>query len=98
MFEDLKDYMEEVRKVCDIMNWKKDWSRGGCYIHLEVSEFIEALRGKGNPTDELGDVLFTLLAVADYYNINPIEAIKMNQEKQKLLIKNKEKECDIKLK
>lgn len=88
MFKDFKDYMAEINSICEEMGWKKDWSRGGCYIHLEVSEFIESLRGKGDPVDELGDVLFTLLAVADYYNIDPVEAIKMNRKKQKENIKN----------
>ena len=37
----------------------KEWAKGGCYIQFEASEFIEALRGKGNttPTEEAADVL-----------------------------------------
>ena len=81
MYEDLKEYVGEVRQVCANMNWKKDWSSGGCYIHLEVSEFIEALRGKGDPVDELGDILFTVLAVADFYNIDIEKAIELNKVK-----------------
>lgn len=80
---DLEAYCKEVRDVCSNMKWKKDWSHGGCYMHLEVSEFIEALRDKGDPTEELGDVLFTIFAVADYYNIDPIEAIENNRNKLK---------------
>ena len=54
----------------------------GVYMHLEVSEFIEALRGKGgDPLDELGDVLFTVLAVAEYHDLDPIEAINLNRKK-----------------
>lgn len=34
------------------------WS--GIYLHLEASEFIESLRGKGgNPTNEADDVLLS---------------------------------------
>lgn len=83
----IQDYMKEVRDVCTAMDWKKDWCRGGCYLHLEVSEFIEACRGKGDPVDELGDVIFTLLAVADYYGIDPLAAIEMNKKKQREKIK-----------
>lgn len=87
-FKDFKTYMEEIRNVCEKSGWKKDWSHGGCYIHLEVSEFIEALRGKGDSTEELGDVLFTVLAVAEYYGIDPTKAIKINHKKLEERIKN----------
>ena len=87
-FKDFESYIEFIRDVCAKHNWKKDWSRGGCYIHLETSEFIEAVRGKGDPIDELGDVLFTLLAVADYYDVDVIEALRHNIEKHKELLKN----------
>jgi len=80
---DLKEYMKEVRGVCESKNWRKDWVRGGCYMHLEVSEFIEALRGKGDPVEELGDVLFTIFAVADHYGIDPMEGIENNRRKLK---------------
>lgn len=67
------------------MGWDKGWSKGGCYIHLEVSEFIEALRGKGDPLDELGDVLFALLSVADHYGIDPEEAMEHSRKKLRKL-------------
>ena len=47
---------------CDRKLWSRTWSGGGCYLHLEVSEFIEALRGKGDPVAEAADVLFVLLS------------------------------------
>lgn len=78
---DLKKYMSEVLKTCKKNAWKKDWEHGGVYMHLEVSEFIESLRGKGDPVDELGDVLFTVFAVAAHHGLNPIEAIELNREK-----------------
>lgn len=84
---DIDTYIDEVRKICDLRGWKKDWSRGGCYVHLEVSEFIEAVRGKGDPIDELGDVLFTVLAVADYYKVDAIEALEKNLDKHFKLLR-----------
>lgn len=75
------EYLEFIRHICEVQGYKKDWSRGGCYMHLEVSEFIEALRGKGDPEDELGDVLFTILAVADYYGVDVMKAIELNKKK-----------------
>ena len=69
---DLKKLTEKVAKVCALKKWDKDWLKGGCYIHLEVSEFIESLRGKGDdpPEKEAADVMFTLLAVMDHYDIS----------------------------
>jgi len=81
--EYLKKCSKEISETCEIMGWEKDWSRGGCYIHLEASEFIEALRGKGDPLEELGDVLFTILAVADYYNLDLIQALEIGRGKLK---------------
>ena len=82
----MTDYIAFIKEVCDKHKWTKNWSQGGCYIHLEVSEFIEACRGKGDPEDELGDVLFTLLAVADYYGIDPMLAINKNTEKHRRIL------------
>jgi len=86
-FKDFDEYVKFTRYVCEKHGWEKDWSRGGCYIHLEVSEFIEAVRGKGDPIDELGDVLFTLIAVADYYNVDPVEALNWSVSKHEELLK-----------
>jgi len=68
---DIKELTDKISKVCELKKWNKDWLRGGCYIHLEVSEFIESLRGKGGdpPEKEAADVMFTLLAVMDHYDI-----------------------------
>lgn len=94
----LRDYIKEIRSVCDAMEWKKDWSRGGCYAHLELSEFIEAVRGKGDPVDELGDVLFTVLAVADYYGVDPVDAVKNHRLKmqEQVRMKSMKEEKDAK--
>ncbi len=81
----IKDYTKAAGQTCKLMGWDKGWIKGGCYMHLEVSEFIEALRGKGDPLDELGDVLFTVLSVADYYELDPEEAMKRSLIKLKRL-------------
>lgn len=72
---DIKKYSDFVGEVCRKNDWEKDWSHGGCYMHLEVSEFIESLRGKGDPIEELGDVIFTIVAVAGNYGIKISDAI-----------------------
>ena len=41
-------------EICKDKGWKTDWEGGGCYLHLEASEFIESLRGKkGTPESTL---------------------------------------------
>lgn len=87
------DIEEFADKVYDFavnkMNWSREWSPGGCYLHLEVSEFIEALRGKGDPLEELGDVLITLFSVARHYNLNPKDAIKSASRKIDNIVEGK---------
>lgn len=61
---DLEIAATHTADVCKQRGWKKDWSNGGCYLHLEVSEFIESLRGKGGvPEEEAADVIICLLAM-----------------------------------
>ena len=53
-----------IAEACKKRKWRKDWSNGGCYLHLEASEFIESLRGKGGmPEQEAADVFITLMAL-----------------------------------
>lgn len=74
--------MDRVGEICKQRNWKKDWSSGGCYIHLEVSEFIESLRGKGGkPVEEAADVIITLMAVLDHYQIRAIDLLPALEDK-----------------
>ena len=74
------------------MGWEKDWSHGGCYIHLEASEFIESLRCKGgDPVDELGDLLMCIFSVCRNYNIKPSDAIKKSRDKMEVVLRDKEK-------
>ena len=68
---DLQKMVNRCGSVCKNKGWKKNWIHGGCYLHLEVSEFIESLRGKGTstPTDEAGDILMALFTTLEYYKI-----------------------------
>lgn len=72
MSQALEEIADKAQAVCAKFGWCRDWSHGGCYLHLEVSEFIEALRGKGeaNPTGEAADVLFVLLSMCRANNIS----------------------------
>ena len=74
--------ISRVQKVCEKRGWDKSALPGGCYIHLEVSEFIEALRGKGNstPVTEAGDVLIALFAVMSHYNITASQVLQALEE------------------
>lgn len=75
---DIDKLGERVFRICE----EKDWTikaRGilgsGCYLHLEASEMIEAMRGKGDehPLDEGADVLFCLLAMCWELGCKPSE-------------------------
>ena len=81
--KDIDKFADEALEFCNSMGWTKDWIRGGCYIHLEVSEFIEALRGKGDPIDELADVFVTLFSVCKNYDIKPSDGLERAREKMK---------------
>ncbi len=69
----LEEVALKAQQVCTQQGWKRGWSSGGCYLHLEVSEFIEALRGKGDekPEDEAADILFVLLSMLKGHGISP---------------------------
>ena len=54
---------------CQQKGWSRDWREAGCYLHLEASEFTEALRGKGDFEQEAADVLFVLLSTMEAHNI-----------------------------
>ena len=59
-------------EICNKKNWKRGWSHAGCYLHLEVSEFIESLRGKCKdiPEKEAADILFVLLSTMKANNVS----------------------------
>jgi hypothetical protein len=84
---DLDEFTEKCYDFCvDKMGWSRHWTVGGCYLHLEASEFIESLRGKGDPEDELGDVLLVLLSVARHYNLDVKRAIKRSYAKMDAIV------------
>lgn len=57
---------EKVLKTCKLKGWGLDWSRRGCYLHLEASELIESIRGKrGDPASEAADILFCLMSITE---------------------------------
>lgn len=90
-FDKLEEIKTRIGKLSQQLDWKKDWSNGGVYIHLEVSEFIEALRGKGDtcPTSEAGDILVSFFAVLDHYKIpisDVVSAAENNLEKVESLV------------
>lgn len=77
-----QETLDRVGEICKSRKWNKDWSGGGCYIHLEVSEFIESLRGKGGkPEEEAADVLITLMAVLDHYKISALDVASALEDK-----------------
>lgn len=83
----IDEFAKETFEFTKSMGWTKDWIKGGCYIHLEASEFIEALRGKGDPIDELGDLLITIFSVCENYNIPITDGIKAARNKMAVLRK-----------
>lgn len=87
---DIEEFSKETFKFTKSMGWKKDWIHGGCYIHLEASEFIEALRGKGDPVEELGDLLVTIFSTCEHYNISVTEAIESVRVKMNKIMVSEE--------
>jgi hypothetical protein len=70
MVNELRALISKSGSACRKQGWKKNWLHGGCYLHLEVSEFIESLRGKrGSPSAEAADVLMALFSVMDHYDV-----------------------------
>ena len=69
----------KASSICHRQGWKRDWRHGGVHLHLEVSEFIEALRGKGGelPEQEAADVLFVLLSMLQGNNIDPNRVLRI---------------------
>lgn len=56
-----------VLEMCKKRNWCLHWTSRGVYLHLEASELIEAVRGKGasTPKSEAGDVLLVLMSITE---------------------------------
>lgn len=75
--------------LCNRNEWKRSWGEGGCALHLEVSEFIEAIRGKGNSSvvEEAGDVLFVLYSMLAHRKVSIRKVKKFIQDKVSRLLK-----------
>lgn len=75
----IESVADKAQAVCKMKNWSRGWSNGGCYLHLEVSEFIEALRGKGDerPDEEAADILFVLLSMLRGHDISPTRVLEI---------------------
>lgn len=82
VYEKLDELSNRIGLVCRNRKWDKGWSKGGCYLHLEASEFIESLRGKGDdsPAKEAGDIIMALFSILDNYNIKPSDVFQIVEE------------------
>lgn len=80
---ELERLAAKASEVCHQQGWSRHWCEGGCYLQLEVAEFIEALRGKGNepPEDEAADVLFVLLSMLEGNGISPTKVLEILDKK-----------------
>lgn len=72
MAETMRRLAVDALGACVKRGWRTDWSARGCYLHLEVSEFIEACRGKGDSTkeQEAADVLLVFLSLVGAYRVD----------------------------
>ena len=60
-----------VLAMCKQRKWSLHWTSRGAYLHLEASELIEALRGKGgDPLAEAADVLLVLMSITENAGID----------------------------
>lgn len=61
-----------VLAMCQKRDWCLHWTSRGAYLHLESSELIEAIRGKGTstPKEEAGDVLLVLMSITEAAGIS----------------------------
>lgn len=74
-FTYLEELAQKAATLCKERGWGRDWREGGCYLHLESSEFTEALRGKGDPEKEAADVLFVLASTCAANGIDFIKVL-----------------------
>lgn len=84
--ENLDDMAGWVVNMCKKRGWSMHWTHRGAYLHLESSELIEAIRGKGgDPKDEAGDVLLVLMSITEYAGIPFTSVVQAALEKLKYL-------------
>jgi len=92
-----RELVDEIKSFCDERDWKQfhDGKNLALSLVLESSEVLELFQwtqnNEVNPDklnelpDELADVLFCLIKLADKYNINLLDALdnKMQQNREK---------------
>lgn len=85
-----KELSEKILLACKKMNWARDWSSGGCYLHLEASEFIESLRGKGDddPSTEAADTLFVLISMMAHHGIDYDDVLNLVKDRIHAILKD----------
>lgn len=67
---DLEKMAARVLAMCKKRGWSTEWPDRGVYLHLEASELIEAVRGKGgDPAQEAADVLLVLMSITESQKI-----------------------------
>ena len=73
----LSDIAKDALAKCKSRGWSRSWLHAGCYLHLEVSEFLESIRGKsGVPEQEAADILFVLLSTMEENSVDINATIK----------------------
>lgn len=75
---DLNVLAERTLSHCEEKGWDRGWVHAGCYLHLEVSEFVEALRQKNglDTNEEAADVLFVLFSTLAAHDIQVSDVLK----------------------
>ena len=81
------DLRARVLRMMNLRGWSTHWIHRSAYLHLEAAELAEAVRGKrGDPLDESGDVLITLLALSPYSLPEIVAAAERKLSRLELLI------------
>jgi len=76
LYVDLEKLSRVSLAKCLAEGWDRRWTHAGCYLHLEVSELIEAIRGKrGDPAAEASDVLFALLSMLRANGVSLVDVV-----------------------
>lgn len=94
--EEYKSVVERIKKFCDEREWSQfhDPKNLAISLQLEASEVLELFQwtkdNQAKPNketeiaDELADVFYWLIMLANHYNINLTEAIDQKMDKNEL--------------
>jgi dCTP diphosphatase len=97
MNSDLQALQRRIKQFCDDRDWSQfhDPKNMAISLQLETAEVLELfqwskdnsiVKGKeGQVVDELADVMYWLIKLADYYDIDLLQALneKMNKNEEK---------------